>query len=468
MVRYDEQDATVSYLPGKATLAKILERYNDTPFTVSRAEPVVSITRAKGLTLRAWTERLKAEKAPDQAKPDAKTDAAKKSPPSIRLVVELSTEKSRRVKTPGLSLADAAAAGLALEGDFVDAASEKHAKSGTRRQVLLLRESVKRRPGETMVPVTFKSQTVDGDRKQERTVEGTFDVVLLTPDAKPARPSLATAGVALVGGTLELSLGHLCDQRGCVGHLHNALGRVPGLAGVRPHPDPKQPRATVFLRAGQPIDLWGLRSRLRDQGVEVTGILAATRRNTGTDVVTRTLMTFFQAIPSFWLGASFILVTVIFFTWRPPIQIAYPWTDPWANLQMTLGPAIAMGLGIAASIGRMSRTTLLEVIREDYVRTARAKGLAEKVVLARHMVKNAMLPVITVSGLQFATLLGGSVAVEQAFGVPGLGTALVQAINERDWMVIQNLVLLYGLTFVVINLMIDVSYAWIDPRIRYS
>ena len=198
------------------------------------------------------------------------------------------------------------------------------------------------------------------------------------------------------------------------------------------------------------------------------GILAATRRNTKTDLVTRSLMTFFQAIPSFWLGASFILITVIFFTWRPPIQMAYLWSDPVANLQMTLGPAIAMGLGIAASIGRMSRTTLLEVIREDYVRTARAKGLRERVVLTRHMVKNALLPVITVSGLHLATLLGGSVAVEQAFAVPGLGTALVQAITERDWMVIQNLVLLYGLTFVVINLVIDLSYAWIDPRIRYS
>jgi peptide/nickel transport system permease protein len=198
------------------------------------------------------------------------------------------------------------------------------------------------------------------------------------------------------------------------------------------------------------------------------GVFAATRRNTKPDLVTRTLMTFFQAIPSFWLGTSFVLIAVIFFTWRPPIQMAYLWTDPMANLQMTLGPAIAMGLGIAASIGRMSRTTLLEVIREDYVRTARAKGLSEKVVLARHVVKNALLPVITVSGLQLATLLGGSVAVEQAFAVPGLGTALVQAITERDWMVIQNLVLLYGLTFVVINLLIDLSYAWIDPRIRYE
>lgn len=198
------------------------------------------------------------------------------------------------------------------------------------------------------------------------------------------------------------------------------------------------------------------------------GILAATRRNTSTDLITRSVMTFFQAIPSFWLGTSFILITVIFFTWRPPVQIAYLWSDPVSNLQMTLPPAIAMGIGIAASIARMSRSTLLEVIREDYVRTARAKGLGEKVVIARHVVKNALLPVITISGLQLATLLGGSVAVEQAFAIPGLGAALVQAISERDWMVIQNLVLLYGLTFVAINLVIDLTYAWIDPRIRYA
>ena len=198
------------------------------------------------------------------------------------------------------------------------------------------------------------------------------------------------------------------------------------------------------------------------------GILAATRRNSSTDLISRTIMTFFQAIPSFWLGTSFVLVTVIFFTWRPPVEIAYLWDDPVRNLQMTIGPALAMGLGIAASIARMSRSTLLEVIREDYVRTARAKGLGEKVVIVRHVVRNALLPVITVSGLQLATLLGGSVAVEQAFAVPGLGAALVQAISERDWMVIQNLVLLYGLTFVAINLAIDLTYAWIDPRIRYA
>lgn len=198
------------------------------------------------------------------------------------------------------------------------------------------------------------------------------------------------------------------------------------------------------------------------------GMLSALRRNSALDYVTRFLVTLFTAIPSFWLGLTFILITVIFFTWRPPITVTYLWTDPVKNLQMTLGPAIVMGVGLGAFIARMSRSTLLEVIREDYVRTARAKGLGERVVVWRHVLKNSLLPVMTVSALQLASLMGGSVAVERAFGVPGLGTALVQAINERDWMIIQNLVLVYAVIFVFVNLAIDIAYAWIDPRVRYG
>lgn len=198
------------------------------------------------------------------------------------------------------------------------------------------------------------------------------------------------------------------------------------------------------------------------------GILSAVRRNSTLDYVARFLVTLFMAVPSFWLGLTFILITVIFFTWKPPITVVYLWSDPVKNLQMTAGPAVAMGIGLGAFIARMNRTTLLEVIREDYVRTARAKGLRERVVIMRHALKNSLLPVVTVSGLQLAGLLGGSVAVERAFGVPGLGTALVQAITERDWMVIQNLVLLYALIFVFVNLAIDLAYGWIDPRVRYG
>ena len=167
-------------------------------------------------------------------------------------------------------------------------------------------------------------------------------------------------------------------------------------------------------------------------------MIAAMHRNSILDYTSRFFVTLFLAIPSFWLGLIFILITVVFFTWKPPITIIYFWDDPVRNLQITLGPAIAVGVGMAAFIARMSRAQLLEVFREDYVRTARAKGLAEQLVVWRHVLRNALLPVITVSGLQFASLLGGSVAVERAFSVPGLGTALVQGITERDWMLIQN------------------------------
>ena len=198
------------------------------------------------------------------------------------------------------------------------------------------------------------------------------------------------------------------------------------------------------------------------------GILAAASRNSVWDYVARFFITLFMAIPSFWLGLTFVLITVLFFTWKPPILVVNIWDDPFKNFQIVIGPALALGVGLGAFIARMSRTQLLEVFREDYVRTARAKGLGEQVVMWRHVVRNALLPVVTVSGLQFAFLLGGSVAVERAFSVPGLGTALVQGIDERDWMIIQNLVLLYAGIFVLVNLVIDLAYGWIDPRIRYQ
>ena len=198
------------------------------------------------------------------------------------------------------------------------------------------------------------------------------------------------------------------------------------------------------------------------------GMIGAMWRNSLRDYTSRLIVTLFLAIPSFWLGLVVILVAVFYFSWRPPLEIVYIWDDPVANISLTLGPALAMGLGLAALIARMSRATLLEVFREDYVRTARAKGLGERAVVWRHVLRNALLPVITVSGIQLASLIGGSVAVERAFGVPGLGKALVQAITERDWMIIQNLVLMYGLFFVFVNLFIDLLYGWIEPRIRYG
>jgi peptide/nickel transport system permease protein len=198
------------------------------------------------------------------------------------------------------------------------------------------------------------------------------------------------------------------------------------------------------------------------------GILSATRRNTWADHIVRVAMTLFLAIPSFWLGLTAVLCLVLFFTWRPPLTIAVLWQDPVLNFQMVIGPALALGVGLAAGLARMTRSSVLEALHDDYVRTARAKGLREKAVVRRHVLRNALLPVITTSGAAMAALIGGAVATETAFGVPGLGSYLVQAQNTRDWMVIQNLVLLYGVVAVAINVAVDVSYAWIDPRIRYG
>jgi peptide/nickel transport system permease protein len=198
------------------------------------------------------------------------------------------------------------------------------------------------------------------------------------------------------------------------------------------------------------------------------GILSAVRRNAWPDYVSRVFVIFFVAVPAFWLGLLLVLAEVLIFNWRASLTIIYLWEDPWRNLQITLGPAVVLGFGVAALTARMTRSATLEILHEDYVRTARAKGLREKMVIVRHVLRNALLPVVTISGLALGGLLGGSVAVERAFGVPGLGALLVMGFGERDWMMIQNLVLLYGVVFTLINLLIDLTYALLDPRIAYG
>jgi peptide/nickel transport system permease protein len=197
------------------------------------------------------------------------------------------------------------------------------------------------------------------------------------------------------------------------------------------------------------------------------GILSAVKRNLWPDYVSRVFVIFFVAVPSFWVALLLVLGGVLIFNWRPSLTIVYLWENPWRNLEMTLGPAIVLGLGVAALTARMTRSATLEIMHEDYVRTARAKGLLERLVIGRHVLRNALLPVVTVSGLALGGLMGGSVAVERAFGVPGLGTLLVMGFSERDWMLIQNLVLLYGVVFTMINVLIDLTYGLLDPRIAY-
>lgn len=198
------------------------------------------------------------------------------------------------------------------------------------------------------------------------------------------------------------------------------------------------------------------------------GILGAVRQNGIGDYLSRFFTIIFLAVPSFWVAVLVVVISLLAFNYRPPLGIIQIWENPWGNLQIVIAPGIVLGLATSAYIARMVRTTLLEVIRDDYVRTARAKGLPERVVVLRHALRNALLPVITLSGVLFGLLLGGSVAVELAFTVPGLGSALIQAFTERDFVVVQNLVLLYGVIFVFVNLTIDMAYAWLDPRIRYE
>ena len=197
------------------------------------------------------------------------------------------------------------------------------------------------------------------------------------------------------------------------------------------------------------------------------GMLAAVRQDSWVDYVIRVVSIGGLAIPSFWVGILIILLLVIFFGWGPPLEFTPPWINPWANFQQMVWPVLTVGYRYAAVTTRMTRSTVLEVMREDYIRTAWAKGLRERAVVFRHAMKNAMLPVITLIGTEFAFLIGGLVVTETVFTLNGVGRFVVDAVAHRDYPVVQALVFLIALSFVVVNLLIDLTYAWFDPRIRY-
>jgi len=204
------------------------------------------------------------------------------------------------------------------------------------------------------------------------------------------------------------------------------------------------------------------------------GTISAVKQDTWIDYVVRTFSIAGIAMPSFWLGILIILGLLIFTQswfgepWMPPIQYIPIWEDPWYNLSMLIWPALATGYRYSAVATRMTRSALLEVLREDYVRTARAKGLLEKVIINRHALKNAMLPVVTVIGIEFAFLMGGLVVTEQVFNLNGLGKLFVESVTNNDYSLTQALVMVVVTIFVFTNLVVDVCYAWLDPRIRYN
>jgi peptide/nickel transport system permease protein len=204
------------------------------------------------------------------------------------------------------------------------------------------------------------------------------------------------------------------------------------------------------------------------------GTISAIKQDTWIDYVVRTFSIAGIAIPSFWLGIMIILGLLISTQawfgqpWMPPIEYVSPFEDLGGNLAQLIWPALATGYRYAAVATRMTRSSLLEVLREDYVRTARAKGLLEKIIINRHALKNSMLPVVTIIAIEFAFLMGGLVVTEQVFNLNGLGKLFVESVQNNDYAMTQALVMLVAFIFVVTNLTVDIFYAWLDPRIRYS
>jgi peptide/nickel transport system permease protein len=198
------------------------------------------------------------------------------------------------------------------------------------------------------------------------------------------------------------------------------------------------------------------------------GVLSATRQDTPSDYVGRVVAVSGLSIPDFWLGTLVITFAAIWFHWIPPIGYVSLWDSPWRNLQQFLLPAAILGFRLSAATMRMTRSTVLEVLREDYVRTAWAKGLAGRIVVYKHALKNALIPVITIVGGQLGVLLAGTVVVETIFALPGMGRLTVEAILYRDYPIVQTNVMLVAATLVTLNLVVDLTYAWLDPRIRYS
>jgi len=204
------------------------------------------------------------------------------------------------------------------------------------------------------------------------------------------------------------------------------------------------------------------------------GTLSALKQNTVTDLVVRVIAIAGLATPGFWLGILIILAilnisqTVFGAPWMPPIDYVPLWKDPVRNLSMAIWPAIAVGYRTSAVTMRMTRSAMLEVMREDYIRTARAKGLIERIVVNRHALKNALLPVVTLIGIESAFLIGGLVVTEQVFNLNGIGRLLVQAVQNQDYTLTQALVMLTVGVFVFTNTAVDMLYAWLDPRIRYA
>jgi peptide/nickel transport system permease protein len=198
------------------------------------------------------------------------------------------------------------------------------------------------------------------------------------------------------------------------------------------------------------------------------GVISAIKQDSLIDYISRIITISGVALPNFWVGIMMIFFLVLLFDWIPPIGYVNLWEDPWTNLKQLIFPALALGFYNMAFVARITRSSMLEVYREDYIRTARSKGLGEQLVILRHALKNALLPVVTVSGYEFGRLLAGTIVIENIFLVPGMGLLLIDSIFHRDYTTVQAVIVITTLSVLLLNLFLDIAYGWLNPRVRFS
>ena len=197
------------------------------------------------------------------------------------------------------------------------------------------------------------------------------------------------------------------------------------------------------------------------------GVYSAMRQDTPGDLAARSFAILLLAVPSFWMGTMVMVFPSIWWGWSPEVNYVKFSEDPWQNLKQMIVPAVVLGTSLSAVTMRMTRTMMLEVLRQDYIRTAWAKGLRERLVVLRHALRNALIPVVTLIGLQAPLLIGGAVIIEQIFVLPGMGSLMLDAVNQRDYPVITGVFLVVGVAVMLINLIVDLSYGLLDPRVRH-
>lgn len=226
---------------------------------------------------------------------------------------------------------------------------------------------------------------------------------------------------------------------------------------------------TEFLKARMPVTFeLGLLALIVGLLIAIPiGVYSAVRQDTAGDYISRSFSILLLAVPSFWIGTMVMVFPSIWWGWSPEVEYVPFFTDPIQNLKQMIIPAIILGAALSAITMRLTRTMMLEVLRQDYIRTAWAKGLSEPLVVMRHALRNALIPVVTLIGLQAPLLIGGAVIIEQIFVIPGMGLLLLDAVNQRDYPIITGVFLVVGVAVMLINLVVDLSYGLLDPKVRY-